>query len=78
MLVDTNGEGSLADEIAQTVVSPPGALWAAVKSDASGAIDGRGAVTSTDEVNWGGWQVVELNATPTLQSSWGSIQRLDR
>jgi hypothetical protein len=56
MLIDTNGNGSLADEVARTVVSPPGTLFASVFSDANGRIIGRG-IAMGSEANWGGFQL---------------------
>ncbi len=58
MRVDTDADGDLSDEIAQSVTNGgliPGTIFTSVIADASGRIIGDGV--SSGEANWGGFQL---------------------
>ena len=54
--IDTDGDGSLADETA-TIVPGAGFLFESVKADSNGTIIGRTAPGTVAEGNWGGFQL---------------------
>src|SRR5262249_8156477 len=71
MTVDTNGDGSLADETAVEVVSPPGAFFASVVANADGKILGTGTrISDDDDADWGGFQLAgPLGVCPAIAAS---------
>lgn len=77
MLLDTDADGSFADETGQAVGSAAAdytaatdAYFASVFADASGTIRGRGVgngnPTFANEANWSGFQLVDVPVVPTV------------
>jgi hypothetical protein len=71
MFVDTDGDGSLADEASQALGSASAdrtatqdAYFVSVFSDATGTIHGRGVGRPGLEANWAGFQLAEVAAVP--------------
>lgn len=78
MLVDTDGDGDLGDEVSTLILYPAGALFIDVIPQADGTIIGR-ATAISGEANWSGFQLFRTGqVVATEKETWGSVKALYR